>query len=80
VLSRIQTKLAVLFALRMCCWHTQKAEFPKADRIFLREQAEAKLAEYWEDAKNIIRRWDLLHDDLEKQPQEVAEFPDNLLK
>jgi hypothetical protein len=64
----------------MCCWHTQKAEFPKADHIFLREQAEAEVAEYWEDAKNIIGRWDLLHDDLEKQPEETVEFLDNLLK
>jgi hypothetical protein len=48
--------------------------------FFLREQAEAELAEYWEDVKNIIRRWDLLHDELEKQPEETVEFLDNLLK
>ncbi|MEK7140730.1 MAG: hypothetical protein AAB815_03015 [Patescibacteria group bacterium] len=51
-----------------------KKHFPKAEHIFLKEIAEIELNEFWEKIKDVIRRWDLLHDSLSEQSEETIDF------
>ena len=51
-----------------------KKHFPKAEHIFLKEIAEIELNEFWEKIKDVIRRWDLLHDSLSDQSEETIDF------
>ena len=57
-----------------------KATFPKAENIVMKEVGDIRLTEYWEGLKDIVRRWDLLADDLEKQSEETINFLYELLR
>jgi hypothetical protein len=54
--------------------------FPKRDDILAIVDVQAALDIYWAKVKDIIRRFDLRADDLEKQPEETVDFIYSLLK